>query len=221
MSPPPPQSFPLSGAKLQMHARAGTMRPVRHQPDGQRGTILSPERMPERMPLVASQRGQRTSRRAGGHFINISIYHAVTRPRPCGCPSAHPSANRLGRRPRRSPSTRSALLTVVRSSGCAPRAFGPRQAESIWCSAPDAILPIFSGNAPECQAVPTGGRPNALAACLHQCLPVPPRADAIGRVPGPSTCAAAILAAALSDRDRPGSLDPRTTTLSPDRVRPI
>ena len=95
--------FPLSGAKLQMRARAGTMRPVRHRPAGQRGTILSPERMPDKMPLGASRSGQRLSRRAGGHFINISIYHVVTRSRPCGCPSAHHSANRLGRRPRRSP----------------------------------------------------------------------------------------------------------------------
>jgi hypothetical protein len=90
--------FPLSGAKLQMRARAGTLRPVRHRPAGQRGTILSRERMPDKMPLGASPSGQRLSRRAGGHFINISIYHVVTRPRPCGCPSAPQRANRLGRR---------------------------------------------------------------------------------------------------------------------------
>jgi len=125
-----------------MRARAGAVRPFRHRPDGQRGTILSPEILPDKMPLVASRRQQRVSERAWWHYFNISIYHAVTRPRLSWCHSAHHSANRPGRRPRRSPSQRaSVLLAAVPSSGCPPQAFGPRQAERICSREPDGPTP--------------------------------------------------------------------------------
>jgi hypothetical protein len=167
--------FPLSGAKLQMRALAGTMRRVRHRPDGQRGTILSPEIMPDKMPLVASRSGQQLSRRAGGHFINISIYHAVTGSLPCGCPSAHQRANRLGRRPSRSssqeaPFWRSPNRVVVCQVLLVP---GKPKASGAKHQMPSC--PSSPGGASPCQRVATGGRPHASGRLPPE---VPPSAPA-------------------------------------------